>query len=977
MNVKFEWQKNKNVDTTSIALLSADEDNEIPPVTGVHIPTGNTYKVDYFGATEPTVSAINTFIPLDTYIDFQFKKSLDPRAVADVIGGVTHGTNRNVEMIPPRASSGQRQVKHTYKIEKVKISIRDGGIWKDYHPYEALAQPPIGGPLPDFTALKSGYWQKSDLGYNKFRLLAQTPFTYTDPIGNFIPEQAGLSAKTLFCEEIPKQKHCVQFKQEEVVYVANQWHYNNKILFQTKKQPSIVEIFSNQFNIPLSLKVDKTDILEIHLPEPSYCVDLKLFTYGTFVKVAYYRKADVVETEIGVWVQNADYVLVETRTLSRQDLQTTIRYEAIENDASKPPVQKITIESEHGDAEQIQQCKIDLQNLKHEWYDSGNPNWSDKKEEIQAKEAELRALQNKGCEVKSTANKETFAKDLEIIKHNIRNCNTQITALKVRVQLMCRSNPFGGKDSKRCKTAKKDLADKKAELATLQTDRDKTMAILEDWEKYVGKNDEIYCGTYLHEICWLTEEDYLYNQTIPKQADIQADFNAMQDSLERTLCPIWRANSIFRIKVDVKDTVRFSGKTISSQSKSYYCGFKTGGPIGHFDEDKIANFASSTSSSPELKPPKPELPETSLKFYIDFQKSYPNADGELLNAKPLYYENPSLKVFYTRPYVWHFFNPWPAYQGLTALNGQQEILIIDPTEEKLRSDSTVPSDALEALPATTLDWSADPNPRKKGEVKLLNNLLSSDEPCAQNVGGSPIKQPSLGTSVEAKHLLPSKLYTAVINNIFEGKKAEVHRYVFFTSRYANFRKQIESYKLKGADGATRDAVFDMFPGISSRTQASAMRLLVNKTTNTLLHPPELETTYPDYFDRLIEGYLKVPPLEPAICTEFNIVKFYELLLGQSSIEKERKVALWIRSPEPFNDPKIPLIELEKTIEIIENGTLATDYQALFSRDRSQIFLMKTSGYITASTLKVRFGYLSWNGEKYTMESVETEDLTIS
>ncbi len=70
------------------------------------------------------------------------------------------------------------------------------------------------------------------------------------------------------------------------------------------------------------------------------------------------------------------------------------------------------------------------------------------------------------------------------------------------------------------------------------------------------------------------------------------------------------------------------------------------------------------------------------------------------------------------------------------------------------------------------------------------------------IGAEPIKPASKFISIELKHLKPSKLYTAIVNNLYDvsgsdeftgpDKAREVHRFVFQTSRYGSFKEQVNS-----------------------------------------------------------------------------------------------------------------------------------------------------------------------------------------
>ena len=92
-----------------------------------------------------------------------------------------------------------------------------------------------------------------------------------------------------------------------------------------------------------------------------------------------------------------------------------------------------------------------------------------------------------------------------------------------------------------------------------------------------------------------------------------------------------RPNSEYAFLMTTNDTV----KDLSPAYERHYAiGFRTKGPVGHSDQVK------------RLAP------------YVDFGRSYPAPDGNLIGAKPLYFEDPQLRLFFTETYVERFFTDW-------------------------------------------------------------------------------------------------------------------------------------------------------------------------------------------------------------------------------------------------------------------------------------------------------------------------------
>ena len=140
-----------------------------------------------------------------------------------------------------------------------------------------------------------------------------------------------------------------------------------------------------------------------------------------------------------------------------------------------------------------------------------------------------------------------------------------------------------------------------------------------------------------------------------------------------------------------------------------------------------------------------------------------------------------------------------------------------------------------------------------------------------------------------------------------------------------------------------------------------------------------ETQYLHLFDRATEGIFGMTPVDPPANTEFN--KIINANTGDV-------VALLIRNPEPFNDPKISLDTIDgsasssliPTIAVtFNNGNINNSYKVLYSKDYSQALIMHTSKKITATDINIRFGYLRWeNGNEYVeADSVVVQNILIN
>jgi hypothetical protein len=297
-----------------------------------------------------------------------------------------------------------------------------------------------------------------------------------------------------------------------------------------------------------------------------------------------------------------------------------------------------------------------------------------------------------------------------------------------------------------------------------------------------------------------------------------------------------------------------------------------------------------------------------------------------------------------------------------------QIIINDPVEDTSIPNPPPPQVSTTEIPQAVVSWPKDDKPRLPEDIRTLGNLHNPKllnphfvpDDCWL-AGGEMIKPASVYTKVTPQYLKPLKLYTAIVNNIYGGETKAVHDYVFQTSRYADFQAQVRSYRLDDGKGNQRDAIFR----IDLPLLPADLNLMYDVVTGHLSGPnADLAGTWADPFDRLVEGVMKLTPLDAAIGTEFNIVR---------NTTTKAVVAVWIRNPEPFNDPKLPDDLLARSLRVMNGLDPDLSYQVLFSKDRSQAFVMHPAKVITAAQLQFRFAYLEWNGKVYVEHAVVISD----
>jgi hypothetical protein len=391
-----------------------------------------------------------------------------------------------------------------------------------------------------------------------------------------------------------------------------------------------------------------------------------------------------------------------------------------------------------------------------------------------------------------------------------------------------------------------------------------------------------------------------------------------------------------------------------------------------------------------------KYPLTTLKQYIDYNRSYPNADGNLLSAKPLFYDDQvsvlngvpttttQIQLFFSKAYATHFFHKWESYKAQqnpsgsslpseNELDGRLKIVIKDPVEDVSiinppYLDYDEADNEYTHIPQTEEVWNPEENPQVPFAISHYFNLMEAPN-C---LGAVTITKPaSEYVTIFPKHLKPNKLYTAIVNNLFDvnhngdfentagvDETREVHKFVFKTSRYKDFKEQVESYNLeRDFDGnlVQREAIFKfeksftqeeinacyttIFNWNSTGPQQQLIGFIqevIDTLTNAYQHP----------YDRVFEGILGLKPWDEPISTEVTTIK---------DTNTGNAIALIIRNPEPFNNPKFRKEVIIDTIEVVINNESDSSYIVLFSKDNSQAILMNSEKSITEN-ISLKFKY---------------------
>lgn len=522
------------------------------------------------------------------------------------------------------------------------------------------------------------------------------------------------------------------------------------------------------------------------------------------------------------------------------------------------------------------------------------------------------------------------------------------------------------------------------------------------------------CITLFHEIQWLTVENYTYNINIPGQGAITSDVQAAVDSITKSIQPIWRPDTKYYVKFRLKDEVD-NGQGQGNYEYAY--GFRTAGPLGFFHLDHQSTYGeipvpNSTNILEDTigvirdqnwniiddtQTPHPDLyPHTNLRNYIDYERSYPNADGNVANAKPLFYddETTEIRLYFNKTYVSKLLEGWDVIKDTNVnpvfpeLGGTMKIIIKDPIEgteiiNPPRLDTVVEN---VEIPQTIESWEEDDNPPVSPVYNQYFNMLLNNT-CIGDI--KLIKPKSSYRIITPKKLKPQKLYTVQVLNFYWGKNTfdiqnineeekakyakEVHKFVFQTSRYSKFEEQVKScfisYKDENGDDQIKQAVYPLEKAIDQNKIQAALDTIKGQT-NSLSEQIALQYQHP--FDRIMEGLFGFSPLEDAVTTEFN--KIIDANTG-------KVVALLIRNPEPFNHPKIPLSEVNRNgikpgmIEVLQDGTTTVNqnFHFLYSKDFAKAIIMNNNKWIDDVELDFQFIYKIWNGTEYINSSTITAE----
>lgn len=970
VNVDFTWTFDPSLNAVEENVIDAADLELKPPAKALNMATNETFSVLYHNGSSlpsPDSSWDAYVIPMDSYIDLEFTKGVLPDvSVSNVnhFGGVTTGTNAHIEMIPPQRGKSD-QVKHTYEVKNIEVLSWNGSAWVAYDPFDAYID--LNDPLfqqltqTQLDDLKFGFWQKDGSDkYNKLRVLAQSPLSFlSQGTGNTPPEELGVSASSLFCDEELLGNICIDFNPSEVLQTISvvpsitPVNYRDVILKMVTNDGIILQNTSWDSNYGLAIPTG--DTLEIIFQEPCVSVDLSFYV-NNFVTVEFYRRSLPVSTT------NSNLPVYEWELISSG---TDITYEDAGN-----PVDRILIIN--GPCEESilscgeitaegQQLLVFLNTLATNTFtvDTGTVTHLVSTFKLYPDESS----------VYDNVFEETVLYDPPYEYSDINYIVELLSPTQLNVTIQ---DTQGFSCGFTLELVDYDPAFNMAlveEFANLIPDPDFSsngpnyhflVTAIIDKEEYVLRGHSCYpinhcidsCYSWLSGICRLPVSSYEYNQTLATQTEITDENNSMLDGILKITPPVWRPYTDYFIKVETKDTISNIASAPGPYIRYHGFGFRTAGPVGHFHTFREEYETLSEQDRAD------QYRLATLKPYIDFTTSYPNADGNILNAKPLFYDDPKLLLYYKYAHVYTMLRNWDSYNGNGGIDIELNAVIKDP------------ADAMASPPLITAAFNSNKGPQSI-DMQTLNNMVTNGDPCSEIEG--PVEPDGIHSEIETGNLLPEKLYTAVY---YVKKKPsssspsawvenEVHRYPFQTSRYADFEEQIQSYVLSDEVGNERYAVFNIDVALTSG-DLSAVQAVIAGTESA--SDPLLQQ-FADPFDRIINGILELPQLDPPQTTEFNIIR--------DTNNSNAIVAILVRNPEPFNDPKLPVDELATTLTLSVNAGSTSGYLNVFSKDRSKIYMTRSTSSISTGSGAFTFQFKLYDGTAYAVVSTETATITLA
>ncbi|RLJ80520.1 hypothetical protein [Pedobacter alluvionis] len=473
--------------------------------------------------------------------------------------------------------------------------------------------------------------------------------------------------------------------------------------------------------------------------------------------------------------------------------------------------------------------------------------------------------------------------------------------------------------------------------------------------------------TNLNQLSYLTEvlQRRLEENNITPTGFID-EAELLSNNLNKTIQPVWRPDTTYAIVVKTRDVIRDvieenaeeeEENADAAVQKNHIYGFKTVGPIGHFqkknaiykalkEQDKAAAF---------------KLAD--LKHYIDYERSFPDAQSRYDLSKPVFCHDPKVSLLFVKPYLNAMFSDWDGYLGLPTVKSTLQLQLLDPYGAILS-----PELIWEQLPDEEITNANFMKLPPDQQLLYFMNRAALEDSC--NVNPVSIKKRKKQGAYHFPNLEPNRLYTALFTAVYQPlgeveQRAEIHRFNFKTSRFSTFAEQAGSYVLNSTTGSEKYAVY---PLKVSFTQAEIDGTIKKLIDDNLENDAAEVIRYAAKYDRLVYGGLTIKNLEPIETTVIHpVINIDPLDSGK------RLLGILIRNPEPFNNPKLPLDSLNNTVglSLSPSGQAVLAPEAfiyIHAQDTSAVFISNAGLNMPVGDTQLHFKYKIFNGNDYETDS---------
>lgn len=461
--------------------------------------------------------------------------------------------------------------------------------------------------------------------------------------------------------------------------------------------------------------------------------------------------------------------------------------------------------------------------------------------------------------------------------------------------------------------------------------------------------------TNLNQISYLTEvlEHKLDENNITRTGFID-EVESLNNNLNKTIQPVWRPDTTYAIVVKTRDVI--DGNTGGAVQKNHIYGFKTVGPIGHFQKkNAIYKALEENDRTAAFK-------LADLKHYIDYERSLPDAQGRYDLSKPVLCINPKVSLVFVKPYLNAMFSNWDGYLGLPSVKSNLQVQLLDPYGAVLS-----PELVWEQLPDEEI---TDDNFKKlppDQQVLYLMNRAALEDSC--NVSPISIKKRKKQGTYRFPDLKPNRLYTAIFTAVYQPlglaeERVQIHRFNFKTSRFSTFEEQAGSYVLNKTPGLEKYAIYPLRVSFTAAEIEGALKKLIDDDPN---NDAAEVGKYAAKFDRLVYGGLALTNFEPIETTVIHPV------INTDPVDSSKRLlGILVRNPEPFNNPKLPLESLRDTmgLSIYPLGfasVLPETFIYTHALDTSAVLITNEEMTLPLGDFQLHFKYKVFNGEDYETE----------